>query len=133
MDKTLRQLEGKANELAPEGSSYLVKTVFELFDKKIEEFEIEDLRIMISQGEGLNHLVPLAIIKLEENIFAEGDYYPGDLLKSILSIKQEYWKENPEQKEVIGKLFLENKKGLDELDLDEKLKDKIFEAFNEFY
>ena len=49
---------------------------------------------MIGQGFSLEHLVPIALEKLSENPFAEGDYYPGDLLKAVLSIKWDFWENN---------------------------------------
>ena len=49
---------------------------------------------MIGQGFGLNYLVPLAIDQLKINILAEGDYYPGDLLKNVLTIPQDFWLSN---------------------------------------
>jgi hypothetical protein len=78
----------------PEYDSYLVTTVHRLRKKPIADFDIEDLRIMIGQDVGLPVLIPMAIAKLHENIFAEGHYYPGDLLMNVLASKKEFWMEN---------------------------------------
>ena len=61
----------------------------------MKDFEIEDLRIMISQDIGLKFLLPLALQELEKNILVEGDYYPGDLLSAVLTSEVNFWKENP--------------------------------------
>jgi len=74
--------------------SYLVKRCTQLSKIPVGDFSIEDLRIMIGQGFGLNYLVPLAIDQLKINILAEGDYYPGDLLKNVLTIPQDFWLSN---------------------------------------
>jgi hypothetical protein len=50
----------------------------------LDDFTVEDLRIMIGQKIGLLHLLPLAIKILKHDPLAEGDYYPGDLLTSVI-------------------------------------------------
>lgn len=51
--------------------------------KPIIHFTVEDFRILISQQISLTVLIPFAINILENNIFAEGAFYEGDLLESI--------------------------------------------------
>ncbi len=46
---------------------------------------------MISQDIGTKFLVPLAIEILSKNPLVEGDFYEGDLLKSVLTVKPEFW------------------------------------------
>ena len=78
--KTLDELEGVVWG-RPNYDSYLVQTCHRLRTKPIGEFGIEDLRIMIGQNIGLSYLLPLALDRLEEDPWAAGDMYPGDLLK----------------------------------------------------
>lgn len=89
-NKTLEALEKDCWTL-PKGASYLVRRVHELRKLPLNEFSIEDLRIMIGQQFSLEYLVPLAIEVLKEDLFAEGDFYEGDLLKSVLQINADYW------------------------------------------
>jgi hypothetical protein len=49
---------------------------------------------MIEQGFGLDYLIPLAIERLQDDLFAEGDLYPGDLLSSVLNIETNFWQQN---------------------------------------
>jgi len=93
--RTLQELDGE-DWGEPAYNSYLVSTVHRLRRKPLEGFTIEDLRIMIGQNIGLAYLVPLAIEKLRDNPLAEGDYYPGDLLKSVLGIESLFWKTHPD-------------------------------------
>lgn len=72
----------------------LVKTCYALRKKPLNDFSVEDLRIKIGQNESLQYLIPLAIEILQENPFANGDYYEGDLLSSVLSVKKEFWQKN---------------------------------------
>ncbi|MGC4102129.1 contact-dependent growth inhibition system immunity protein [Ferruginibacter sp.] len=74
----------------------LVRRCFELREIPLRDFRIEDLRIMISQQIGLDYLVPLALEVLTKDLFAEGDLFEGDLLKSTLRIKTSFWNNNKE-------------------------------------
>jgi hypothetical protein len=49
---------------------------------------------MIGQDFSLRYLIPLATEHLKENIFIEGDLYPGDLLKNVLSVDANFWRSN---------------------------------------
>src|SRR5687767_13247797 len=92
--KTLDQLEGVVWG-KPTFDSYLVTTCHRLRTKPVDEFSVEDLRIMIGQKIGLPHLVPLAIAVLEREPLAEGDFYPGDLLANLIGVI-EWLQANPE-------------------------------------
>ncbi len=93
--KSLNSLE-KTTWEKPTYDSYLVKTVHRLRSVPLNEYQIEDLRIMIGQNIGLKYLIPLAIEELEVNLFAEGDYYEGDLLQMVLNADKNYWINNHE-------------------------------------
>ena len=87
----------------PQNATKLVIRVYELRRKPINQFEIEDLRILINQDEAFGLLIPIALEKLKENLFSEGDLYPGDLLNSVLTSKKDFWISNPTLKmEMIG-------------------------------
>ena len=105
--KSLESLE-KDYWSEPEFDSHLVRTCHQLRKKQLKDFSIEDLRIMIGQNIGLRYLISLAIEALEKNILAEGDYYEGDLLKSVLTSDVNYWIEEPERRSHICQLFNDN-------------------------
>lgn len=93
--KSLESLEKKTwPTLSSNEASYLINTCNSLRKKQLQDFTTEDLRIMIGQGIGLYFLMPLAIEILKDNLFAEGDYYEGDLLKSVLDVDTNFWDEN---------------------------------------
>jgi CDI immunity proteins len=92
--KTLDDLEGVVWG-EPTFDSYLVMTCHRLRTKPIGDFSVEDLRIMIGQHIGLPHLIPCALDLLERDALAEGDYYPGDLLASVMGAA-EWLQEHPE-------------------------------------
>jgi len=96
LDVTLEQLEGK-NWGEPTYNSYLVRTIHALRRKSIRLFTVEDLRITLGQKMGMEPLVPLALDRLEADPFAEGDFYPGDLLSSVMGLPRDYWSAHPRE------------------------------------
>jgi hypothetical protein len=108
LQKTLENLE-KRNIDKPIHESYLVKRCYELYKVPLEEFTTEDLRIMIGQQIGLEYLIPLAFETLKENLFAEGDYYEGDLLKNILEIHTSFWDKNKEHWQTFNELIVDRR------------------------
>lgn len=100
--KNIETIEGVVWESCPSDASFLVRRTHELRKKNIDDFDVEDLRLMIAQGEALNILVPNAISILRNDILAEGDYYPGDLLKSVLSIDKDFWNHHASLREQVS-------------------------------
>jgi hypothetical protein len=91
--KTLTELEGQ-NWGPPTFGSHLVTTIHRLRYVPLEQFTIEDLRICIGQNLFLEFLLPIAVERLQDDPFVEGDYYAGDLLNSVLRIEQPFWKKH---------------------------------------
>jgi hypothetical protein len=81
--------------------SYLVRTCHALRRKPPRDFTVEDLRIMIGQNISLEYLVPLAIERLQRDPFAAGDFYPGDLLGSVLKVQSSFWQQRPDLRQVV--------------------------------
>ena len=93
LDKSLQELE-QSDWGEPTYDSHLAPTVHRLRRVPLREFSVEDLRIMIGQSIGLPYLVPLPLEHLRENPLAEGDFYPGDLLKNILTADPTFWRQH---------------------------------------
>lgn len=131
--KSLENLEKDIwPRLSKDEGSHLIKTCNELRKKQLQDFEIEDLRIMIGQNIGLKFLIPLAIEELELNVLAEGDFYEGDLLKNVLTSDVEYWKEEKMNWIKICELFNKNKSTIAEFSTSKKIKESWFDSFDEF-
>jgi hypothetical protein len=92
-NKTLQQLDGQ-DWGKPTIASHLVAEWHRLRKVPMRDFKDENLRILIGQNIGLEYLVPLAIERLEANPFAEGDFYPGDLLVSVLRAEPSFWQKH---------------------------------------
>lgn len=94
ISKTLAELEGTSQDTAA-SETYLMKTAQSLMQKPLRDFTAEDLRLMIGQNVHLDYLLPMALVKLQQDPFLAGDYYPGDLLLAVLRANPAFWTENP--------------------------------------
>jgi hypothetical protein len=116
--KTLEELDNLQlghPEQAPTG---LVKRCMELCRTPLYLFSVDDLRLMIGQQFSLSFLVPLAVIELGKNLLAEGGLYEGDLLESVLSVREEYWHKDVESYRRIYDLISSKLDQLDALRID---------------
>ena len=102
--KTLENLE-QDYRAKPAYGSPLVTRCQELRTIPLDQFTTEDLRIMISQEIGLEYLLPLAIEVLTIDLFAEGDFFEGDLLKSIFTIQTDFWNTHESYRVAIDNLI----------------------------
>jgi len=107
-DKTLEELDAE-NWAEPDYPSYLVTTCHRLRRVPLGNFVTEDLRIMIGQQIGLKYLLPLALDRLEEDPFAEGDFYPGDLLRSVLGVNLAFWQGHPDLRQRMDAIIVRAK------------------------
>jgi hypothetical protein len=96
--KSLQQLDGQ-DWGEPTYHSHLVIECHRLRRVPLRDFTVEDLRITIGQNIGLEYLVPLALERLRDDPFAEGAYYPCDLLVSVLRSDAKFWQRHPELRE----------------------------------
>lgn len=96
LDHSLEAIDGEVWG-TPANGSHLIAACHALRKKKLRDFTIEDLRIMIGQNFSLKELIPIALAHLEQNLRAEGELYPGDLLHNVLRASPAYWLEHKGQ------------------------------------
>jgi hypothetical protein len=98
--KSLQELEKQkwGNDDFP---SLLVRTCSALRRKPLQDFTVEDLRIMIGQNFSLNYLVPLAIEYLQHDPLVSGDFFPGDLLTNVLKVQPGFWLVRPDLRRAV--------------------------------
>ena len=131
LNATLEELDGEDWGTPPYDSS-LVKNCHRLRRVPLMDFSIEDLRIMIGQEIGLKYLLPIALVDLEKEPFAEGDFYPGDLLKSVLGVSREFWRQNSELKGRMDAIVEKAKAKLETLNESDELKATLKTDLNSF-
>lgn len=103
-----------------------------LLAKPIGEYTVEDLRLMISQNTGLEYLIPKAIEVLEKDMFAEGDFYPGDLLEKVLSADPTFWNTHARHAQVLLTLLQEKMGDLLNFEVNDEIKEGILAAYEKF-
>lgn len=101
---TLDTVDPPAWGPAPADATSLIKRCHELRAKPLVDFTVEDLRLMIGQQVALNRLVGLAHRRLLADPLVQGDYYPGDLLASVLGVDGAFWERSPDLDVEVGKL-----------------------------
>lgn len=92
--KSIENLEKQDFGNPIDAPTNMVKRCLELCKVPLDQFSVEDLRLMIGQDFSLRYLIPLAIEHLKTDIFVEGDLFPGDLLKNVLSVDTNFWINN---------------------------------------
>ena len=118
--RTLQDLEDSDWGDPASGETPLIQKCLTLRRKPIADFSIEDLRLAIGQKMGLTVLIPLAMQHLLRNPLSEGDFYPGDLLQSVLRVPFETWTETEALRvswahlPSIARGFLDYAKGMDD-------------------
>jgi len=73
--KSLEVLENHQWGDSSTAPTKLVERCIKLSKIPIDNFSLGDLRIMIGQKFGLDYLIPLALEKIQKNIFVEADLY----------------------------------------------------------
>jgi hypothetical protein len=94
---TIEQLERDVWPDPEQSSTFLVRRCTELRRKPLSEFTVEDLRIMLGQEVGVQVRLPRAVDVLVREPLAEGDLYPGDLLRSVVRLPDTAWSDLHDQ------------------------------------
>ncbi|MBF6166385.1 hypothetical protein IU486_16710 [Streptomyces gardneri] len=92
---SLEQLDDNVWPAMPPEATRLMRTVHALWRRPIGRLTIEDVRCLLQQNEGVDVLLPRALIQLQWNPLAEGDLFPGDLLVATLRVGHEHWTQDP--------------------------------------
>jgi hypothetical protein len=133
LSKSIENLEKNVwPDLPADEGSHLIRTCNALRKKQLKDFSTEYLREMIGQDIGLKFLIPLAIQTLEKDILAEGDLYPGDLLKSVLTSDKKYWASSRDNWNKICDLVEKNMAILKGADTTHNIKKGWFDSYKDF-
>jgi hypothetical protein len=89
---TIEEIEGVRQPEPGSHATTLVQRCAALRRKPLTQFTNEDLRIMLGQQIAVPILLPRAVSVLADDPLAEGDYYPGDLLYTVLRLPEHEWR-----------------------------------------
>ena len=120
LEKSLIEL-GEFKEEKNQNLYGLINRVNQACQIKLQDLEVENLRVLVSQEIGLKYCIELAIDFLENNILSEGDFYPGDLLIALVSIQSQTWDSHPKSYERLSSLIKENWEIIEQKKLDRKI------------
>lgn len=81
----------------------------------LEDLDTEQIRLLVGQGIGLEHVLPLAFEILGENPLIEVTFYPGDLLKACLKVDPEFWAANEDLWEWLNSILYRLDNALEDL------------------
>jgi hypothetical protein len=96
LDRTLEELDGERwGEPAKEATS-LIRDCHRLRTIPVGNLSIGELRLLLGQQIGTEWLVPLALDRLHDDPLA-GEWYPGDVLNSVLGVGAPYWDAHPSE------------------------------------
>lgn len=117
--RSLAQIEENWKfEIPREGySSSIQLRSYKLYNRRIADYSVDDIRFMIGQEIGAEYLIPIAFNYLRDDLLLDACYYEGDLLNSILSLPEVFWKENPSLYRELYNILLSNNDVLEKLDL----------------
>jgi hypothetical protein len=129
--RSLEEIEDRHWGEPPADATRLIETIYSLRRKPVGSLDVEDLRVLLLQKEGIDVLVPRALDKLAHDPLLEGDLYPGDLLAAVLKIPSSYWTLHAEQAQAV-KRVVETVAKMGDLNEYDAPHDAIWEKINEF-
>ncbi|MCK0137423.1 contact-dependent growth inhibition system immunity protein [Arenibacter sp. S6351L] len=106
--KSIKQLEKDYSTDPSEFPTGLVENCYKYRKIPIEDLNIEQLRLLISQKIGIEYLIGIVLKTLERNAIAEGNLYEGDLLIAVSKIPSEFWKENKKEFGIFKRIVTRN-------------------------
>jgi hypothetical protein len=109
-ERSLDELEPIAGEIT--GEPDVTSETRRLRGVPLKQLRIEDLRLLIGQGMGIPFLVPMAVAHLEEHPLTTADLYPGDLLRQVVGVGDEYW---GSRRELRGRLITAIERALERI------------------
>ena len=130
--QSLEQIEASYWGEPPEDAPRLVKVCYKLRKKPINSLDTEEIRLLISQEIGLNYLIDLAIKNLEKDILVAGDFYPGDLLLTVLRIDSKAWLSQKALQKKLHKLIKKQINNLESSSINQEIKDDLKKAIDNF-
>jgi hypothetical protein len=102
--RTLEELDGENWGEPATAPTPMVARCLRSRRTPLRELSHADLRLLISQQIGLQHLVPKALALICDDVLLAAEFYPGDLLTSLLRVNAHYWSQNSAQRDRVASL-----------------------------
>ena len=89
--KSLQELEKEDWGDPATGVTPMITRCLSLRRVPLKELSVDDLRLLIGQKIGSSYLVPICIEVLQDEPMIDASFYPGDLLKSVIQLGDDFW------------------------------------------
>ncbi len=107
--KSIEQLENDYWPTVVKNPTVLTEKCYFFRKVPIQKLSLEQIRLLLTQNIGLQFLIPKAIDTLSSNILAEAEFYPGDLLITVLNCDKIYWDKHKDIKNTLRNLIEEKR------------------------
>lgn len=101
-DATINQLEGLTER--PAGLSVQGALARDLRNAPLARLTVADLRVLLLEGEGLAHVVPLALDIVTDDPDASSGAFRGDLLAAVERVPSGFWLTHPDLRRRVEKI-----------------------------
>ena len=128
-EKSVNDLEGHTPE--PSVFTGLTEKVQRARKVPLGRLSPSDLRLLLSQGQAAQYVFPFAVSVLEQEPWIETDYYPGDLLLTLLEIDRAFWPPGVDWERRVAALIRRAQDTvhmLDEVDRDPEVEGRLRDA-----
>jgi CDI immunity proteins len=104
-DQSLEELTGLVEGDLEDSPTPLVKWIRRSWKTPISSLSDEEVGRLIVQKYGLPYILDFVWPKLQHDPLFEGGYYPGDILSNLIRWEKDEWRDRPEYKEELPKLY----------------------------
>lgn len=118
--KSYNELAGTGLPELPEKVTSVIRRLYDARQKPLAELTPAEVRLLINRSDAqklplIPELMSVALDLLTENILIEADYYPGDLLYTVLKQSSTFWQGHTELHQRLTKLITAEREKLDRL------------------
>lgn len=119
-ETSYEELSGMRSTELPERATSVVRRLYEARRKPLNELSFAEIRLLLNRNHPTElplvpEVVMMALEILENNVLLEADYYPGDLLYTVLKLPVTFWATQPSLAERLTLLLQKTRADLDRL------------------
>ncbi|AOG03953.1 hypothetical protein BSY19_3390 [Bosea sp. RAC05] len=102
---TLEQLTGTDVGSVDEASTNMVGDLIGAWKTPLDQLTGREIRLLISQQDGYPYVLDLVWPMLEDDPLLEAEFYPGDILSSLMRADDTAWRDRPNYKRRLKALY----------------------------
>lgn len=102
---TLEQLTGTDAGSVDEAPTNMVRDLIGAWKTPLDQLTGREIRLLISQQDGYPYVLDLVWPMLEDDPLLEAEFYPGDILSSLMRADDTAWRDRPNYKRRLKALY----------------------------